>query len=100
MSQMNRSSFAPSAAPAAAAPAGATGTGGPGPRPRPTKVSGLGIAYVDWKDVDTLRRMMSPNGKILSRRRLGASAREQRMIGQAIKRARYMALLPYTSATL
>ncbi len=62
--------------------------------------SGLGIAYVDWKDVELLRRMMSPNGKILGRKRLGTSAREQRMVSQAIKRARYMGLLPYTSATL
>ncbi len=44
--------------------------------------------------------MMSPNGKILGRKRLGTSAREQRMVSQAIKRARYMGLLPYTSATL
>ena len=43
---------------------------------------------------------MSPNGKIYSRKRLGVSARDQRMIAQAIKRARYMGLLPYTSATL
>jgi small subunit ribosomal protein S18 len=63
-------------------------------------MSGKGTAYVDWKDVDQLRRMLSPNGKILGRKRLSASAREQRMIAQAIKRARYMGLLPYTSATL
>jgi small subunit ribosomal protein S18 len=43
---------------------------------------------------------MTPNGKIYSRRRLQASAWEQRQIARAIKRARYMALLPYTSATL
>ena len=56
--------------------------------------------YVDYKDVETLRRMMTPNGKIYSRKRIGASAREQRQVAQAIKRARYMALLPYTNATL
>ncbi|MEO1130626.1 MAG: 30S ribosomal protein S18 [Planctomycetota bacterium] len=69
----------------------------------PTKLtvtSGKGVVYVDYKDVDALRRMMSPNGKIYTRKRLGASAREQRMVAQAIKRARYMGLLPYTSATL
>jgi len=64
------------------------------------KKSGKGKIYVDYKDVDELRRMMSPNGKILGRKRLGASAYEQRMISQAIKRARYMGLLPYTSATI
>lgn len=56
--------------------------------------------YVDWKAADDLRRLLTPNGKIYSRKRLGVSAREQRMISQAIKRARYMALLPYTDATL
>ena len=59
-----------------------------------------GNAVVDWKDVETLRRLMSPNGKILGRKRLSTSAREQRMVAQAVKRARFMALLPYTSATL
>lgn len=56
--------------------------------------------YVDYRSVDDLRRLMTPNGKIYSRKRLGISAREQRMISQAIKRARHMALLPYTNATL
>jgi small subunit ribosomal protein S18 len=56
--------------------------------------------YVDYKAVDDLRRLMTPNGKIYSRRRLGVSAGEQRKIAQAIKRARFMALLPYTDATL
>jgi len=59
-----------------------------------------GRFYVDYKNVDELRRMMTPNGKIYPRKRQGVSAREQRMIAQAIKRARYMGLLPYTSATL
>ncbi len=67
---------------------------------RVAKTSGNGAIFVDWKDVETLRRMMSPNGKILGRKRLATSAREQRMVGQAIKRARFMGLLPYTSATL
>jgi small subunit ribosomal protein S18 len=59
-----------------------------------------GKVYVDWKDVEMLRRLMSPNGKIYGRKRLATSAAEQRMLAQAIKRARFMALLPYTSATL
>jgi small subunit ribosomal protein S18 len=64
------------------------------------KTSGTGKTYVDWKDVDTLRRLMSPNGKIYGRKRLSTTAYEQRMVAQAVKRARFMALLPYTSATL
>ncbi|GMV26322.1 MAG: 30S ribosomal protein S18 [Phycisphaerae bacterium] len=64
------------------------------------RVSAKGKVFVDWKDIETLRRMMSPNGKIYGRKRAGTSAAEQRMVAQAIKRARYMGLLPYTSATL
>jgi small subunit ribosomal protein S18 len=56
--------------------------------------------YVDYKSAEELRRLMTPNGKIYARKRLGVSARDQRMIAQAIKRARHMALLPFTSATL
>lgn len=67
---------------------------------RVAKTSGMGKVYVDWKDVETLRRMMSPNGKIYGRKRAATSAMEQRMVSQAIKRARFMGLLPYTSATL
>lgn len=64
------------------------------------RVSAKGKVFVDWKDIETLRRLMSPNGKIYGRKRAGTSAAEQRMVSQAIKRARYMGLLPYTSATL
>ena len=59
-----------------------------------------GQKYVDYKRIDDLRRLMTPNGKIYSRKRTGVSSGEQRMVAQAIKRARYRALLPYTSATL
>ena len=74
-----------------------------GPQPPKIKVvkeGGKGIPYIDYKDVENLRRMMSPNGKIYARKRLGTTAREQRMVSQAIKRARFMGLLPYTSATV
>lgn len=72
----------------------------PGQKIKVAKTAGTGKIYVDWKDVENLRRMMSPNGKIYGRKRLSSSASEQRMIAQAIKRARFMGLLPYTSATL
>jgi small subunit ribosomal protein S18 len=65
-----------------------------------TAVSSNGTTFIDYRNADTLRKMMSPNGKILGRKRTGLNAYEQRMLAQAIKRARYMALLPYTSATL
>ena len=70
------------------------------PRGKPTKTSGTGVEYIDYKDVDQLRRMLSPNGKIYGRKRLGTTARQQRMVAQAIKRARSIGLLPFTSATL
>ena len=66
----------------------------------PLKTGADGKDYVDYKATDELRRMMTPNGKIYSRKRLSASSQEQRRVSQAIKRARYMSLLPYTSATL
>jgi small subunit ribosomal protein S18 len=50
---------------------------------------------IDYKDVDTLRRFINPHGKILPRRRTGLSAGNQRALAEAVKRARYMALLPY-----
>jgi small subunit ribosomal protein S18 len=71
-----------------------------GPKPKVAYTSGKGVAFVDYKNVEDLRRMLSPNGKIYGRKRLSTTAREQAMVAQAIKRARFMGLLPYTSATL
>ncbi|MEZ5425926.1 MAG: 30S ribosomal protein S18 [Pyrinomonadaceae bacterium] len=53
--------------------------------------------YIDWKDVDFLRRFIPERGKILPRRISGVSAKDQRRIARAIKRARTMALLPYVA---
>jgi small subunit ribosomal protein S18 len=53
---------------------------------------------IDYKNIDDLRRLMSGNGKIVSRKRAGATAKEQKRIAQAIKRARFLALLPYANA--
>ncbi|RYL94162.1 30S ribosomal protein S18 [Sporolactobacillus sp. THM19-2] len=55
------------------------------------------ITYIDYKDVDLLRRFISERGKILPRRVTGTSAKYQRQLTRAIKRARQMALLPYTA---
>ena len=52
-------------------------------------------AEIDYKDVETLKKFVSPNGKISPRRATGACAKHQRSIAAAIKNARYMALLPY-----
>jgi small subunit ribosomal protein S18 len=73
---------------------------GPGGKPKVSEKTSSGKFFVDYKRTEDLRRFMTPNGKIQSRKKTGLTAREQRMLSQAIKRARYMALLPYTSATV
>lgn len=55
------------------------------------------IDYVDYKDVDLLKRFISERGKILPRRVTGTSAKNQRKLTVAIKRARVMGLLPFVS---
>lgn len=55
------------------------------------------IEYVDWKDVNLLRRFMSDRAKIRARRVTGNDTQQQREVAKAIKLAREMALLPYTS---
>ncbi len=60
-----------------------------GKRPRPM--------YVDYKDLELLAKLTSRQGKILSRRKSGCTAASQHAVTRAIKRARYMALLPYVA---
>ncbi|MDY6399889.1 MAG: 30S ribosomal protein S18 [Synergistales bacterium] len=52
--------------------------------------------HVDYKDVEKLRKYISERGKIIPRRVTGNCAKHQRLLTEAIKRARYMALLPYS----
>jgi len=56
-----------------------------------------GTRYVDYKDTDTLQRLLTHRGKIYSRKRSGNCAGCQRKVQKAIKRARFMALLPFTA---
>ena len=53
------------------------------------------VEYIDYKDVDTLRNYIPERGKILPRRVTGTSPIFQHKLARAIKRARYMALIPY-----
>ena len=55
------------------------------------------IEYIDYKDTDLLRRFISERGKILPRRVTGTSAKNQRKLTTAIKRARIMGLLPFVA---
>jgi small subunit ribosomal protein S18 len=58
------------------------------------------IKYIDYKDVKLLQRYTTEQGKIIPKRITGTSAKYQRQLSIAIKRARHMALLPYVSDTL
>jgi small subunit ribosomal protein S18 len=82
-------------------------TGGPGgrpggrrfaPRARVCPLCVEKAKSVDYKDATKLGRYISERGRIDPRRRSGACAKHQRLICEAIKRARHLALLPYTSA--
>jgi len=53
------------------------------------------IQQFDYKDTETLKKFLNPHGKIMPRRRTSLTANGQRALAQAIKRARFMALIPY-----
>ncbi len=53
---------------------------------------------IDYKDIETLRKFITERGKILPRRITNLTAQQQRALTTAIKRARYMALLPYVNS--
>ncbi|MDE2149145.1 MAG: 30S ribosomal protein S18 [Gammaproteobacteria bacterium] len=55
-----------------------------------------GVIEIDYKDLATLKQYVGENGKIIPSRITGTRARYQRQLATAVKRARYMALLPYT----
>ncbi|MFI1254503.1 30S ribosomal protein S18 [Streptomyces netropsis] len=68
-------------------------------KPRPNPLDAAGITYIDYKDVDLLRKFISDRGKIRSRRVSRVTAQQQRQLSRAIKNAREMALLPYSSSS-
>ena len=68
------------------------------PKVKVARTAENGTVYIDYKDTESLRKMISGNGKILSRKRTGANAMEQRMLARAVKRSRYMGLLPYVTS--
>ena len=57
-----------------------------------------GVKEIDYKDLDTLKQYVSETGKIVPSRITGTKAKYQRQLATAVKRARYLALLPYTDA--
>ena len=60
------------------------------------RFTALGVDEIDYKDIDTLKSYISETGKIIASRNTGTKERYQRQLATAIKRARYLALLPYT----
>ena len=60
------------------------------------RFTAAGVEQVDYKDVDTMKDFVQENGKIMPARLTGTKAHYQRQVDTAIKRARYLALLPYT----
>ena len=55
------------------------------------------IKYIDYKDVAILKRFLNPNGKIMNSKRTGVTAKNQRKLALAVKRARFLCLLPYVA---
>lgn len=56
-----------------------------------------GIRYVDYKDTDLIKKFLNPHSRIIGKKKTNVSAKYQRLLAEAVKRARYMALLPYVS---
>ncbi len=102
-------------APAAPAMSTAPAPSGPGPRPRGERPEGRRGRYggprpprvcpfcsqkvkqIDYKQADQLRRFLTERGKIKARRKIGTCAKHQRRLSMAIKRARHIALLPFST---
>lgn len=55
------------------------------------------IKYIDYKDVDLLKKFLNPHARIISRKRTGVTAKHQRNLATAVKRARFIGLLPFVS---
>ena len=55
------------------------------------------VKFIDYKDTEILKKFLNPNGRIIGRKRTGITAKNQRMLAQAIKRSRHMGLLPFVA---
>jgi small subunit ribosomal protein S18 len=65
-------------------------------RRRYCRFTAEGIEEIDYKDIETLKQYITETGKIVPSRITGTASRYQRQLSAAVKRARYLALLPYT----
>jgi small subunit ribosomal protein S18 len=55
------------------------------------------IKYIDYKDIEILKKFLNPHGRMMSRKKTGVSAKSQRQLAVAVKRARFMGLLPFVA---
>lgn len=55
------------------------------------------IKRIDYKDTEVLKKFLNPHGRLIARKRTGVSAKYQRQLATAVKRARFMGLLPYVA---
>lgn len=55
------------------------------------------IQHVDYKDIDLLKQFINPHGRIVGRKKSGLTSKQQREVERAVKRARFMGLLPYVA---
>ncbi len=55
------------------------------------------IKHIDYKDVEILKKFLNPNGKIVNHKRTGVTSKNQRALAEAVKRARFMGLLPFVA---
>ena len=55
------------------------------------------IKYIDYKDIEILKKFLNPNGKIMNHKRTGITAKNQRALTSAIKNARFLGLLPFVA---
>ena len=67
------------------------------PKKKSNPLATAGVSRIDYKDTALLRKFISDRGKIRARRVTGVTSQQQRQIARAVKNAREMALLPYTS---
>lgn len=55
------------------------------------------IKHIDYKDTEAIKKFLNPHARIMAKKRTGVCAKHQRMLAEAVKRARFMGLLPYVA---
>jgi len=53
------------------------------------------VTYIDYKDIEVIKKFVNPHGRLIARKRTGVSANHQRQLANALKRARFLGLLPF-----